>query len=87
MASLAASSSFNLCQTVDIRVEERSILPMLSQAEGTSSTSLLAVNAFEIELGDWRTPFLEYFLHGYLPLDSFERSRIQKWSINYTCIN
>jgi hypothetical protein len=26
-------------------------------------------------------------LCGYLPLDSSERTRIQKWSINYTCIN
>jgi hypothetical protein len=72
---------------MDIRVEERRILLILSQEEGTSSTSVLAADTFEIELGDWRTPFLKYFLHGYLPLDSSERSRIRKRSINYTCIN
>jgi hypothetical protein len=72
---------------MDILVEERRILPILSQEEDTSSTSVLATESLEIELGDWRTPFLEYLLHGYLPLDSSERSRIQKRSINYTCIN
>jgi hypothetical protein len=61
---------------MDIRVEERRILPILSQEEDTSSTSVLVAEPFEIELGDWRTPFLEYLLHGYLPLDSYERSQM-----------
>jgi hypothetical protein len=48
----------------------------------------LALDAFEIELGDWRTPFLvEYLLHGYLPLDNSERLQIRKRPINYMCIN
>jgi hypothetical protein len=38
-------------------------------------------------MGDWRTSFVEYLLHGYLPLNSSERSRIRKISINYTYIN
>jgi ribonuclease HI len=70
LASLAASLSLNYCQAMDIRVEERRILPILSQEEDATSTSVLGANAFKIELGDWRTPFLEYLLHGYLPLDS-----------------
>jgi hypothetical protein len=84
--SLAASLSLNSCQTMDIRVEERRILPILSQEEDTSSTSILAIS-FEIELGDWTTLFLEYLLHGYLPLDSSKRSWIRKRSINNTYIN
>jgi ribonuclease HI len=87
LASLAASLSLNSCQTMDIQVEERRILPILSQEEDTSSTSVLAAESFEIELQDWRTPFLEYLLHGYSPLDSSKRSRIRKRSINYICIN
>jgi hypothetical protein len=87
LASLAASLSLNSCQTMDIWVEERRILLILSQEEDTLSTSVLAAGSFEIELGDCRTPFLEYLLHGYLPLDPSERSRIQKRSVNYTCIN
>jgi hypothetical protein len=87
LASLAASLSLNSCQMIDIWVEERRILPILSQEEDTKSTSVLAAKSFEFELGDWRTPFLEYLLHGYLPLDSSERSQIRKRSINYTCIN
>ena len=31
--------------------------------------------------------FLDYLLHGYLPLDSSERSTNRKRSLNYTCIN
>jgi hypothetical protein len=72
---------------MDIRVEERRILLIHSHEEDTSSTSILVDKSFEIELGDWRTPFLEYLLHGYLPLDSSKRSQIQKRAINYTCIN
>jgi hypothetical protein len=87
LASLVASLSLNSCQTMGIQVEERRILPILSQEKDTSSTSVLAIESFEIELGDWRALFLEYLLHGYLPLDSSERSRIQKRSINYACIN
>jgi ribonuclease HI len=49
LASLATSLSLNSCQTMDIRVEERRILPMLSQEEDTSSTSVLAAEPFEIE--------------------------------------
>jgi hypothetical protein len=87
LASLAGSLLLNSCQTMYLQVEERRILLILSQEEDTSSTSVLAADAFEIELGDWRTPFLEYLLHGYLPLDIFKRSRIRKRSIKYTCIN
>jgi hypothetical protein len=76
LASLAGSLSLSSSQTMDIRVEERWILPILSQEDDTSCTSVLAAEAFEIELGDWRMPFLEYLLHGYLPLDSSERSWI-----------
>jgi hypothetical protein len=76
LESLAASLSLNTWQTMDIQVEERRILSILSQEEDTSSTSVLAAESFEFELEDWRTPFLEYLLHGYLPLDSSERSRI-----------
>jgi hypothetical protein len=78
LASLAASLLLNYCQTMDILVEEGRILPILSQEEDTASTSVLAADAFEIELGNWRTPFLWYLLHGYLPLDSSKRSQIQK---------
>jgi hypothetical protein len=78
LASLVASLLLNYCQTMDILVEEGRILPILSQEEDTTSTSVLAADAFEIELGNWRTPFLWYLLHGYLPLDSSKRSQIQK---------
>jgi hypothetical protein len=57
---------------MDIWVEERRVLQILSQEGDTSSTSVLAIESFEIELGDSRIPFLEYLLHGYLPLDSSE---------------
>jgi ribonuclease HI len=87
LASLAASLALGLNQTIDIHVEERRVLPILGEEESTSSTSSMTVDACEIEAGDWRTPFLEYLLHGYLPLESAERSRIRKRSINYTCIN
>ena len=52
LASLAASMSLNYCQAMDISVEERRILPKLTQEEDTISTSVLIANAYEIELGD-----------------------------------
>jgi ribonuclease HI len=86
LASLAASMSLNSDQTMDVHVEERRVLPILTEEEDTPSTLAITIEACEIETGDWRTPFLDYLLHGYLPLDSSERSRIRKRSINYTCI-
>jgi len=87
LASLAASMSINPCQTMDVHVEERRVLPVLAEEENILSTSAMTIDTCEIEMGDWRTPFLDYLLHGYLPLDSSQRSRIRKRSINYTCIN
>jgi hypothetical protein len=87
LASLAASLALEPSKTMDIHVEERRVLPILDEEESTSSITSMTIDTCEIEVGDWRTPFLEYLLHGYLPLDSVERSRIHKRSINYTCIN
>ena len=87
LASLAASMSLNPYQTVNVHVEERRVLPILTEEEYIPSTSAMTIDTYEIEMGDWRTPFLDYLLHGYLPLDSSERSRIRKRSLNYTCIN
>jgi ribonuclease HI len=71
LASLAASMSLTSHQSMDIHVEERRILPILAEEEGEEIIISLAMTAdvCEIEVGDWRTPFLEYFLHGYLPLE------------------
>jgi hypothetical protein len=86
LASLAASMSLNAHDTMDVYVEERRVLPILEE-EDISSIFVTNIETCEIEMGDWRTPFLEYLLHDYLPLNSNERSRIRKRSINYTCIN
>ena len=72
---------------MDVHVEERRVLPILTEEEDVPSTLAMTIDTYEIEMGDWRTPFLDYLLHGYLPLDSSERSRIRKRSLNYTCIN
>ena len=87
LASLAASMALNPCQTMDIHVEERRVLPIFAEEEEVQISSSMTIDTCEIEVGDWRTPFLDYLLHGYLPLDYTERSRIRKRSINYTCIN
>ena len=72
---------------MDVRVEECRILPILAEEEETTTSVAMTADVYEIEVGDWRSPFLEYLLHGYLPLDSAERSRVRKRSIHYTCIN
>ena len=87
LASLAASMALDPCQTMDVHIEERRVLPILAEEEDTLVASSMTIDTCEIEVGDWRTPFLDYLLHGYLPLDSAERSRVRKRSINYTCIN
>jgi hypothetical protein len=87
LASLAASMSLSSHQSMDVHVEERRILPILAEEEETIVASAMTAEICEIEVGDWREPFLEYLLHGYLPLDASERSRIRKRSIHYTCIN
>jgi hypothetical protein len=89
LASLATSMSLNPHDTMDVHVGERRVLPILEdeEEEDISSTFATNIETCEIEMGDWRTPFVEYLLHGYLPLNSSERSRIRKRSINYTCIN
>jgi len=80
--------SLNQYQTTDIHVEERRVLPIFNeQEEDLLPASSMTIEACEIETGDWRTPFLDYLLHGYLPLDSSVMSRVRKRSINYTCIN
>jgi hypothetical protein len=87
LASLAASMSLNPDQNIYVHVEELRVLPILAEEEDIPSTSVMTIETCEIEIGDWRTPFLDYLLHGYLPLNSNERSRIRKRSLNYTCIN
>ena len=69
---------------MDVYVEERRILPILAEEEEEETTisSAMTTDVCEIEVGDWRTPFLEYLLHGYLPVDASERSRIRKRSIH-----
>jgi hypothetical protein len=79
--------SLNPHDTMDVHVEERRVLPILEEEEDMSAIFATNIETCEIEMGDWRTPFLEYLLHGYLPVHSSERSRIRKRSINYTCIN
>jgi ribonuclease HI len=76
LASLAASLASEPDQTMDIHVEVRRVLPILDEEESTSSITSMTIDTCELEVGDWRTPFLEYLLHGYLPLDSAERARI-----------
>ena len=76
LESLAASMALNPCQTMDIHVEERRVLPILAEEEEVQISSSMTIDTCEIEVGDWRTPFLDYLLHVYLPLDSTERSRI-----------
>jgi ribonuclease HI len=67
LASLAASLALEPDETMDIHVEERRVLPILDEEESTSSITSMTIDTCEIEVGDWRTPFLEYLLHGYLP--------------------
>jgi ribonuclease HI len=76
LASLAASLASEPNQTMDIHVEVRRVLPILDEEESTLSITSMTIDTCELEVGDWRTPFLEYLLHGYLPLDSAERARI-----------
>ena len=87
LAGLAASMSLTSHQMMDVRVEECRILPILAEEEEMTTSVAMTANVYEIEVGDWRSPFLEYLLHGYLPLDSAERSRVRKRSVHYTCIN
>ena len=87
LAGLAASMSLDSHEMMDVHVEERRILPIFVVEEEAIVSSAMTADVCEIEVGDWRAPFLEYLLHGYLPLDTSERSRIRKRSIHYTCIN
>ena len=94
LASLAASMALDPCQTMDVHIEEKRVLPILAEEEDTLVASSMTIDTCEIEdtlvassMFPWRTSFLDYLLHGYLPLDSAERSRVRKRSINYTCIN
>jgi hypothetical protein len=65
LASLAASMSLNPHDTMDVYVEERRVLPILEEEEDISSIFATNIETCEIEMGDWRTPILEYLLHGY----------------------
>ena len=73
LASLAASMSVNSYQIMDIQVEQRRVLPVLIEKEEEIPSAAMITNVHEIEAGDWRTPLLEYLLHGYLPLEASER--------------
>uniref|UniRef100_J3MCF0 RNA-directed DNA polymerase n=1 Tax=Oryza brachyantha TaxID=4533 RepID=J3MCF0_ORYBR len=75
LASLAASMALNDDKTLVVQVEERRVLPILTENENKIPSTTMVTNVYEIETGDWRTPFLDYFLHGYLPLEAGERSR------------
>lgn len=72
---------------MDIQVEQRRVLPVLIEKEEEIPSAAMITDVHEIEAGDWRTPLLEYLLHGYLPLEASERSRIRKRVTRYTCIN
>jgi len=63
---------------MDIHVEERRVLPILAEEEEVQISSSMTIDTCEIEVGDWRTPFLDYLLHVYLPLDSTENLESEK---------
>ena len=65
LASLAASMALNPCQTMDIHVEKRRVLPILAKEEEVQISSSMTINRCEIEMWGWRTPFPDYLLHGY----------------------
>jgi ribonuclease HI len=82
LAKLASSLVFPGDDHVQIRVEERWLLPaVLELVQDEYEVNIIVVA--NVEESDWRKPFLDYFNHGSLPDDHATRRQLLRRAPSY----